>query len=64
MVGELGGYGSRSDEVRSGEGGEEVVKCDLVGDVDDGHGSREGSYAFGFAAEEIVLAKGEVEEAA
>ena len=60
MVGELGGDGARGDVVRSGEGREEVVEGDLVGEVDDGDGGGEGAFVGGLAAQEVVLAEGEV----
>ena len=64
VVGELGGDGARGDVVRAGEGGEEVVEGDLVGEVDDGEGGGEGAFVGGLAAEEVVFAEGEIEEAA
>ena len=64
MVGELGGEGAGGDEVRAGEGGEEVVEGVFVGEVDDGDGGGEGAFVVGFTAEEVVLSKRQVEEAA
>src|SRR5277367_14242 len=57
----LSRQGARCDVVRAAEGGEEVIESVLVGDVD----ACEAEAPFVFIAiEEIVLADGEIEEAA
>src|ERR1700723_3366743 len=57
----LGRQGARRNVVRATEGGEEVIECVFVGDVD--ASEAEAPFVF-IAIEEIVLADGEIEEAA
>src|ERR1700682_2822964 len=53
--------GSGCHVVSSAKGGEEVVKCDLVPHVDDGHANAPSVAVF---VEQIVIAKAEIKEVA
>ncbi len=59
---DLGRQGARCYVVRAAEGGEEVVQGVLVGDVDGGEAQAPAAVLF--AAEEVVLSDGEIEEVA
>src|ERR1019366_1366839 len=58
---ELGSQRPGSDVVRAAEGGEEVIECDLVGQID----RRQTKAPFvAIAAEEIIVSDGKIKKAA